>query len=115
MKLTVKSNVNPLRYRKLLNNKRLWLFGATTWHKLYNPFTPMETGQLMSNVRIEPKRVIHLVPYAKRLYYGEQFNFRTDKHPKATSKWDKAAKSTQFSKLVRAMDDYINKKDLLNG
>jgi len=115
MKLTVKNKINPLKYRKILNNRALWIFGSTQWHTLYSPFIPMDSGKLMSDVRIEPKRIIYLVPYAKRQYYSNAFNFRTDRHSKATYKWDKAAKSTQFRKLIQSMNKYIKVKGLLNG
>ena len=115
IRLTVKNNVSPKKYRAILNNKALWVFGAAQWHRLYTPFTPMQSGQLANNIKIEPKRILHLVPYSKAMYYGEQYNFRKDKHAKATSRWDKAAKPTQFKKLVRAMDAYIKRKGLLNG
>lgn len=105
MKITTQINA-PKISGKITNNDGLWLFAASTWHKLYSPYVPMQTGNLMSNVTITPGSIKHNVPYASRCYHA-RYHFRTNKHPYATGKWDEVAKVTQYHKLVRSINSYI--------
>lgn len=50
--------------------------------------------------------IVYAAPYAARMYYNN-YNFRKDKHPKASSEWDKAAAPTQKKKLIAAMQKYV--------
>lgn len=64
-----------------------------------------------SNENITGKKgtgtILFTAPYAVRNYNGN-FNFRTDKHILASSKWDKAAEPTQKPKLVNFMQKYAD-------
>lgn len=90
------------------NDRAFWTFAATQWHRLYSPYVPMREGFLTNNVIIRPKEIEHAVPYARRLYNGDGFRFRKDKHPKASAKWDQAARATQLPKLVFTLQAYID-------
>lgn len=104
-----KVNVNARGLgEKAANDRGLWTFAATEWHRLYSPYVPMREGFLTNNVIIRPKEIEHAVPYARRLYNGVGFRFRKEKHPKASAKWDQAARATQLPKLVSAIQGYID-------
>lgn len=90
------------------NDRAFWTFAATEWHRLYADYVPMREGFLTNNVIIRPKEIEHAVPYARRLYNGVGFHFRKDKHPKASAKWDQAARATQLPKLVSTLQAYID-------
>ena len=52
------------------------------------PFMPYDTGYLENNSYVDDEgRIIFDTPYAQRLYYGENFNFKTEKHPLACARW----------------------------
>lgn len=93
---------------KALNDPAFWTFAATEWHKLYDPYVPMQTGMLKNSVIIRPKEIEHVVPYARYQYYGDGFHFRKDMHPKASARWDQAAAPTQLPKLETALQNYID-------
>lgn len=93
---------------KAENDPAFWEFAATEWHKLYEPYVPMQTGMLKDTVSIRPKEIEHTVPYARYQYNGTGFHFRRDMHPKASAKWDEAAAPTQLPKLASAMQAYID-------
>jgi hypothetical protein len=61
-----------------------------------DPFVPMDVGTLAGTPRQATQmgsgRIIYNMPYARRLYYGESFNFSKDRHPKATHHWFEEAK-----------------------
>ncbi|MBQ9428614.1 MAG: hypothetical protein IJU41_03610 [Clostridia bacterium] len=89
---------------------RTKIFANTELWRLCSPYVPMRTGTLMSNVEITPEHLRYKAPYAARMYYGEGFNFRRDKHPLATAKWDEAAMQTQKDKLVRAVTEFMRRQ-----
>lgn len=93
---------------KLMNDDAFWTFAATEWHKLYEPYVPMDEGVLKDTVIIRPKEIEHTVPYANYQYEGTGHNFRRDKHPKASAKWDLAAAATQLPKLYSSLQAYID-------
>ena len=107
IRITVINNVDVPKNVRKMNDDSLWTFAANEWHRLISPFTPMDTGQLDTNVSIKPKEIHYRVPYAHYIYVNN-FNFRKDKHPLATKEWDKAAIPSQGSKLVSAMQSYVD-------
>ena len=109
MKFTVDAAIH-IEVNKHLNAVRsdaFWTYAASEWHRLYSPYVPMDEGMLMNTVVIRPKEIEHTVPYARRMYEGH-FNFRKDKHPKASRQWDKAAAPTQAKSLKRSLQAYID-------
>ena len=66
-----------------------------------DPFVPMDTGMLAVTPReasdFENGIIVYDRPYARRLYYGETFNFAADRHPKATHHWFEKAKAARQS------------------
>lgn len=90
-----------------VRDDEFWRFAAQTWHALYAPYVPWDTGALYRQVEILPGEVRHRVSYAKKVYEGG-FNFRKDVHPLATGRWDEAAKETRLPMLVAAMQQYVD-------
>ena len=108
MNISVKVQIDSARLAKAVkNDTMLWTFAASTWHRLYQPYVPFRTGTLANLVTITSGQITHDAPYAKRCYEGN-FNFRKDKHPLATSKWDEAAQLSQFPKLIKSVQAYID-------
>lgn len=89
-------------------DRAFWTFAASEWHRLYEPYVPMDEGTLYDTVAIRPKEIEHTVPYARYQYNGSGFNFRRDKNPQASAKWDKAAAPTQLPKLASSLQAYID-------
>jgi len=71
------------------------------WHRLYTPYVPMDTGLLASQVKIDAaeRSIAHTVPYANRQYYGGGLNFKRDRHPLASARWDQAAAPSALGSL----------------
>ena len=91
-------------------------FMATTWHRLYTPFVPMQTGTLALDAvtySVEDGKgvITHTPPYARKMYNGVGFNFRTDRHSLAQAKWDQGAKQAgKAAQLARETQAYIRKR-----
>ena len=105
--LKVTSNIDIPAHMKPIREPAFWKYAASEWHRLYEPYVPMQTGMLKDTVDIRPNEIEHTVPYARYQYEGH-FNFRKDRHPKASRQWDKAAKPTEEPKLIRSLQRYID-------
>ena len=100
-------NIDIPKHLREIQDDKFWTFAAVEWHRLYSPYVPMATGMLMSQVVITPGQIEHTVPYAHHIYDGS-FRFRKDLHPLASREWDQAAIPTQGSKLIQAMQGYVD-------
>ena len=106
--ISVKTQIDSAKLaRAVENDSQLWHFAASEWHRLYGPYVPFRTGTLENQVLITPGEITHTAPYAAKCYSGN-FNFRKDKHPHATAKWDEAAMPTQLPKLTKTLQAYVN-------
>ena len=109
IKATIVNKINgAIIAHRINNDPGLWTFAANTWYKLCEPWTPFDTGMLLDEVLIEPKRIYYIMNYATYVYHGEKMNFTTQHHPLATHHWDQAATPTQLPKLIEAMQGYID-------
>ena len=50
-------------------------------------FTPWDTGAMYNTAFVEGNKIVYPAPQAQRLYYGDGYHFKTDKHPLATERW----------------------------
>lgn len=130
------------KHLQTVRSDPFWTFAASEWHRLYAPFVPMDTGQLLRQVNIVPGQITHTAPYARYIYHGEiygpnypirqggrvvgyysprgrrkhptgrRMRFR---NPQASARWDKAAEPTQRGKLIAAMQGYADRRLNFNG
>lgn len=106
----------PIAYimRDVGLNKELMMHAAREWHRLYDYFTPFDTGALDYIVRYsvtESKASItHTVPYANRLYHGQGFHFSKARHPLASAYWDRVALAAgKGIALVKSMQAFVSR------
>ena len=92
-------------------------FIAIEAEMLMNPFVPMDTGKLANySLKIlagDTWAEIHYdVPYAASVFYNKRgVVFRKEKHPLATSFWDKRSmEAGGKEKLAGAVGEYIKRK-----
>ena len=73
-----------------------------------DPFVPMDTGMLARSVQTASPSgsgvVVYDTPYAHRLYYGLDFNFKKIHHPLATAQWFEAAKSVNEKRWIAEVE-----------
>lgn len=110
MEIKFNCNINPDKIaKKITENKEFWTLAHMEWWRLYKDYVPFQSGNLMRNVTVSETGIKHNEPYAHRQYEGDNFNFYRGEqgHPLASARWDKAAKPTQFPKLIRTLNGYI--------
>lgn len=76
-----------------------------------NYYAPQKTGVLHRSGIIHTtgtKAVVEWgVPYAKRLYYGDRFNFSKEKNPMAQSRWFDKAKEMKMNEWAAIAQRYF--------
>ena len=112
MRLTAEVHIDEQAIAEKLRSDGLWLHAAQTWHRLYEPYVPRDTGRLYGDVRISPGQIEHLAPYAAYVYGG---SFSAGSGGAASRAWDRAAEPTQKPKLVAAMQAYVDAGGLKLG
>lgn len=109
-KIKVEINIDGKKIANEIITKDVRIFANEDFWRLYEDFVPMRKGSLYTNKEINETGIYHKVPYAKKMYNGEDFNFSKDKHPKATAKWDEVAFISQGEILKRDIEAYIKSK-----
>ena len=112
MRLMAEVRIDEQGIAEKLRSDGLWLHAAQTWHRLYEPYVPRDTGRLYGDVRISPGQIEHLAPYAAYVYGG---SFSAGSGGAASRAWDRAAEPTQKPKLVAAMQAYVDAGGLKLG
>lgn len=78
------------KLENLLQDDALMLSINNALARYCHPYVPYLHGPLSETVEVTPECVRYTQPYARRQYYGDNFNFTKDYHPLATSRWDEA-------------------------
>ena len=84
---------------------------AEAWQKRVEPYIPYNTGRLCHDVTIKPFAVQYNAPYANKVYNDLKMNFRKDKHPLATARWNEAAMPAVFDYFVQDVQNIIDGMD----
>lgn len=75
------------------------------------PFVPMRTGALMrsgtNGTKLGTGEIVYDTPYAKKMYYGLNYNFSKDKHPQACAQWFEKAKAIHFDDWMKTVSQTI--------
>lgn len=112
MKITVKevTLANQQKTIQRILGEGVKTYANTRLHAYCSPYVPMDTGMLDQTVDITKDYVHYKVPYAHKNYVGENLNFSKDKHPLATSHWDKAMAVAKGQQLADDITAYIKKR-----
>lgn len=106
-KISIELDVNGI-YRRITSNNNL-LFATTTLARHLDPYVPFRSGVLSRTVKPTVNGVEYIQPYARRLYYGEKFNFTKAFHPLATAKWLEPMKynKTKMKEYTQEIERYL--------
>lgn len=108
MKISV-NIFNPQTTMSRIFNQKVGIFTAETCARYFNPYVPMRDGFLSQGYITEPNKITYNQPYAKRQYYGDNFNFSKEQHPLATSHWNEPAMAANREKIVKEIAEYIRR------
>lgn len=97
------------KIRKISTNTGLGRFLASEAQSGMDKYVPMRTGQLAHSAKISPFTVEYIAPYARYPFNGYGMKFRKDKHPLATSRWDRSYASADGESLGRMGTEYVKR------
>lgn len=78
-------------------------------------YVPMDTGALSETLDVGADYITYEQEYAHYQYKGisvngKPLNYHTDKHPLATSNWDKKMVTAEMQDVVKEVQDYVRKR-----
>lgn len=104
MAVTVKVDIDASAIERSRITSELKTYANARFYAYMYDYVPMRDGFLSANVQISDECVHFLSPYAARMYTGERYNFRKDRHPLATAYWDRAALSARKDRLIHDIE-----------
>ena len=111
--MPVVRNIDKFELLNAVNNDDDFkVYAAECYRKRIEPFVPYNTGNLCNDVTIEPFRIRYNAPYAETVYNDLNRNFRKDKHPLATAKWDEVAEPAVKDYFIQDLQNYIDARGL---
>ena len=105
--MNLRIDLNEPKILAKVQNDRFGMLVSTEAKRLYDPYTPRDTGLMEETAKIYPWKIHYIQPYSARVYYGKDFNFQ-HKNPYSTYEWDKAAANAgQLDKLTRTLNNAL--------
>ena len=112
--MNVRIDLNEPKILAKVQNDRFGMLVSTEAKRLYDPYTPRDTGLMQDTAQIQPWRIIYRGAktangkyYAAYVYYNKGANFQK-KNPYSTYEWDIAAeKAGQKDKLYRTLNNAL--------
>lgn len=106
--VTVHFNASELKNELTRNGRMAQVMLDDAVKRDTDPYVPKDTGMLARSAQTASPSgsgaVVYDTPYAHRLYYGLDFNFRKTHHPLATAQWFEAAKSVNEKRWIAEVE-----------
>ena len=101
---------NPQKTLSRILDDSTGIFVAETCARYFNDFVPMDRGNLSQTYTTEPFKIRYEQLYAHHIYNGDNLNFSTEKHPNASSHWDKPAMIAHRGVITQEITDFIKRR-----
>lgn len=88
---------------------------AETWARLFQKYTPKDTGMLSQQYTVKPFLVTYNQKYSYYQWYGisktgKPLNYSKEKNFLAQSHWESAAERDRKNEVAKAVTDFIRSK-----
>lgn len=106
----IRVKINNKRLISMLNNVESPITKIAIYNTLAkrcDPYVPFLNGPLSQTARITEEGVLYNQPYARRQYYGVDFNHTLEYHPLASAKWDQAMMQDHREEFIQEVKDII--------
>ena len=98
------------KLESLINDPAVMYEVHMKFARIIDPWVPYLSGDLSKLIEIHPDCVRYTQPYARRQYYGLDFNHTIDTHPLASAMWDKAAMETQLGSFKAEVKKILERR-----
>lgn len=113
MKITLEMKPANKIISRIFNDK-VGFYIASTWGKIFEKYTPMDSGMLSQRYDVEPFKVIYTQKYS---YYqwqgvskkGKPLNYSKEKHYLAQSHWEESAERDKKDEVAKSVTSYLKK------
>ena len=78
--MNVRIDFNEPKILAKVKNDRFGTLVANEAKRVYDPYTPRDTGLMEETAKIYPWKIHYIQPYSARIYYGRDFNFQHKKN-----------------------------------
>lgn len=112
----VKVEMNPsIKIVNHILNDDIGRFTAETWAKIFEKYTPRDSGTLGEYYITEPWKITYDQKYAHYQWQGvskkgKPLNYNKEKNFLAQSHWEEAAFRDKKDLVARAITEYIKRK-----
>ena len=96
--------------KKVLGGNDVGQFLANRAAEYMEPYVPYRTGHLSESHVETPFLVEYVADYAGIVYEGRNMTIHKDRHPMATSHWDKAAAADHGGELAEDLYEYLERR-----
>lgn len=117
IKTDVTVNIDAIKSKieSVINDSAVMTEVHQTFAGIIDPWIPFDTGNMsQEEISISAECVTYYAEYARKQYYGTEFNHTRTHHPLATAYWDKVAMQTEKEHLAQEVHDIIVRR-LNNG
>ena len=88
---------------------------AETWTRLFQKYTPKDSGMLSQQYTVKPFLVTYNQKYSYYQWYGisktgKPLNYSKEKNFLAQSHWEQAAERDRKNEVAKAVTDFIRSK-----
>lgn len=88
---------------------------AETWARLFQKYTPKDSGMLSQQYTVKPFLVTYNQKYSYYQWYGisktgKPLNYSKEKNFLAQSHWEQAAERDRKNEVAKAVTDFIRSK-----
>lgn len=97
------------KVRQICSDRKLGAFLASEAASGMDQYVPYRTGALSQSVSTQPFRVHYGMKYATYPYHGRNMTISKQKHPNATSRWDRAYAIAHGQDLADAGTQFIKR------
>lgn len=88
---------------------------ADTWARIFQKYTPKDSGMLSQSYTVKPFLVTYNQKYSYYQWYGisktsKPLNYSKEKNFLAQSHWEQAAERDRKNEVAKAVTDFIRSK-----
>lgn len=114
MNVKVEMNPSATIIKRILNDD-VGRFTAETWGKIFEKYTPKDSGTLSQSYTTEPWKVTYEQKYSHYQWEGvskkgNPLNYNKEKNFLAQSHWEEAAFRDKKDEVAKAITEYIKRK-----
>ena len=109
-KVSIDEDMLKAKIEELADDEILMLQIHSLYERMMEPYVPYLNGPLSRTAEVSPECVRYVQPYARRQYYGDDFNHTVEVHPLASARWNEAMLAAQGDVFLEQVQELISRR-----